>query len=830
VENYQENYGLNEIGHSDENKWYRRLLDACFDPFSLVLLLLAAVSFVTGEVPAGLVILAMVFFSIIVKYIQENKSSQASEKLRAMIKTTAATLRDSKKCEIPIAELVVGDVIFLAAGDIIPADARILKSKDFFVGQSSLTGESEPTEKFSVLGEEISKKDSPSPLELNNLCFMGTNVVSGSATAIIVKIGADTCFGNLAKSTTKKRAETSFDKGLKSTSVLLIQFMAIMVAVVFLINGLVKNDWLNAFLFAISIAVGLTPEMLPTIVTVNLAKGAINMSRKKTIVKNLNSIQNFGAMDILCTDKTGTLTEDRIVLQYHLNFNGEEDQRVLRHAYLNSQFQTGLKNLLDLAVIEKGVEKGFFELNSKYTKIDELPFDFARRRMSVMLEDKNGKKQLITKGAVEEMISICGFVEIDGQVTPLTNDLKKMIFNAIEKLNAEGMRVIALAQKNFLTEKYFSMEEEKNMVLIGYLSFLDPPKQSSRSAIEALKNVGVKVKVLTGDSDRVSKFVCKKVGIESDGILLGSDVENMDNETLSQNVEKYDIFAKLTPSQKSRIVTSLRERGHTVGYMGDGINDAPAMMAADVGISVDTAVDIAKESADIVLLKKDLIVLKDGVIEGRRIFGNIIKYIKMTASSNFGNMFSVLFASVFVPYLPMLPIQILVLNLLYDFSQTTIPWDNVDQDFLQTQKKWDTNSIKTFMLWLGPISSIFDIATFLIMLYAFGCRDVANPRSQALFHTAWFIESLMTQTLVIHLIRTKKIPFVESWASLPVCFSTILLAGVGALLPFTKVGRILSMAPLPPAFLGVIILIIALYFISAQAVKKIYIKKYGFWL
>jgi Mg2+-importing ATPase len=659
---------------------------------------------------------------------------------------------------------------------------------------------------------------------------MGTNVVSGSATAIVIKIGNETCFGSLAKSVSKKKVETSFDKGLKSTSFLLIKFMVVMVLVVFLINGFLKHDWLNAFLFAISIAVGLTPEMLPTIVTVNLAKGAINMSKKKTIVKNLNSIQNFGAMDILCTDKTGTLTEDRIVLQHHLNIEGEEDKRILRHAYLNSQFQTGLKNLLDLAIIERGVEKGFFELNYKYTKIDELPFDFTRRRMSVMLKDSGDKKQLITKGAVEEMISICSFVEIEGKVEPLTDDLKNKIFETVENLNAEGMRVVALAQKNFFSEKDFTVKEEKDMVLMGYLSFLDPPKQSSLNAIKALNEAGVKVKVLTGDSDRVSKFVCKKVGIKNENILVGSEIENMNDKVLSQNVEKYDIFAKLTPQQKSRIVSCLRKKGHVVGFMGDGINDAPAMREADVGISVDTAVDIAKESADIVLLKKDLMVLNEGVIEGRRIFGNITKYIKMTVSSNFGNMFSVIFASIFVPFLPMLPIQILVMNLLYDLSQTTIPWDNIDQEYLQSQKKWDTNSIKTFMLWLGPISSLFDIATFLIMIYVFKCNDPTNASGMALFHTAWFIESLVTQTVIIHLIRTQKIPFIESRASQSVCFSTMFFMLIGMILPFVKIGRILGMTPLPLSFFGIILLIVILYFIMVQCVKKLYIRLYKRWL
>ena len=663
VEDWQDEYGFNEIVHGEVHKWYMGLLESFFNPFSIVLIVLSLISFLTKDITAGFTILFLVFLSGIIKFIQEEKSNNASEKLKSMISTTATVLRDGRKKEIPINEIIKGDILFLSAGDIIPADLRILEAKDLFISQSSLTGESEPLEKIANLSEERIKNMPKSPLDIENLCFMGTNVVSGTGVAIVVNIGTNTYFGSMAKLITKSKAKTSFDKGVSSVSWFLIRFMIVMVILVFIINGYTKNSWLEAFLFAISIAVGLTPEMLPVIVSANLAKGAVGMSAKRTIVKNLNSIQNFGAMDILCSDKTGTLTENAVVLQYHLNIEGREDLRVLRHAYLNSNFQTGLKNLLDIAIIDKAMENNFYSLNFEYKKIDELPFDFMRRRMSVLLEDKSGKVQLITKGALTEMLQVCKWVEYDGKVVELTDEMKKKAEETALKLNEEGMRVLALAQKNDIDmTKTITKNIEKDMVLMGYLSFLDPAKQSAKSAIQALKEHNVRVKVLTGDSEIIAKHVCKAVGIENHkDVITGAEIDELSDKELKTIVEKVDIFAKLSPQQKLRIIKILKDDGHTVGFMGDGINDAPAMKEADVAISVDTAVDIAKESADIILLKKDLNVLVNGVIEGRKIFCNIIKYIKMTISSNFGNMFSILFASAFLPFLPMLPVQILLL-------------------------------------------------------------------------------------------------------------------------------------------------------------------------
>ena len=829
IEEYQDEYGLNEIESTETDNWFIKVFHSFINPFSIVLLFLSAILAITKDYSGSAVILFMVMVGGITKYVQEEKSNEAGEKLKSLIRTTSTVLRFGKKQEIDIKELVVGDVVFLAAGDIIPADLRIIKSKDLFISQSNLTGESDPVEKFSILSEKTLNSDSKSPLDYENLCFMGTNVVSGSATAIIVAIGSNTCFGNVVNTVLDGKVETDFDKGLKAISYLLIHFMLVMILIIFCINGIVKKDWLNAFMFAVSIAVGLTPEMLPMIITTNLAKGAVNMSKKKTIVKNLNSIQSFGAMDVLCTDKTGTLTEDRIVLQYHLDIKGEENSEVLKYGYLNSQFQTGLKNLLDLAIIDKSLERGFFELNYKFTKIDEIPFDFVRKRMSVVLKDNNSNNvKIITKGAVEEMLSICKYTDYNGVVEELTDEKKAMSNQIVSKLNNDGMRVIAIAYKNEPNyNESFSANNENEMVLVGYLSFLDPPKASAFNAIKKLKETGVKVKVLTGDNETVSSFVCKKVGIERLNVVLGGEIENLTDDKLKPVVEQNDIFAKLTPQQKARIVRILREDGHVVGFMGDGINDAPAMKQADIGISVDTAVDVAKESADMILLKKDLTVLKDGVIEGRKIFCNILKYIKMTTSSNFGNMFSILFASVFLPFLPMLPMQILVLNLLYDISQMFIPWDEVDKEQLEKQKKWNASSIKRFMIWVGPISSIFDIATFLIMYYIFGC---VSSDKQALFNTAWFVESLITQSSIVHLIRTEKIPFVESVSARSVWMSSLIVLIISCILPFSPVAKYLKMVALPFSFFCYLVVILILYAGLLQLTKKIYIKKYGDWL
>ena len=841
-----EEHGYNEINHVNEETLIKKLISAFINPFSVVLILLATVSYITDYIIASpedrslktvIIIGTMVTISGSLRFIQEGRSNKAGERLKAMIKTTAMVLRNGIANEIAISELVPGDVIQLAAGDMIPADVRVIYAKDLFISQSSMTGESEPVEKHGELHQVTKDKNISSHLDLEDLAYMGTNVISGTATAIVISTGNDTCLGTMADSITEKREATSFDKGVNSVSWVLIRFMACMVPVVFVINGMTKGDWLQAFLFALSVAVGLTPEMLPMIVTTNLAKGAVLMSKRKTIVKNLNSIQNFGAMDVLCTDKTGTLTEDKIILERHLDIHGNEDIRVLRHGYLNSYFQTGLKNLLDIAILEHGNEEGFSNLRIIYEKVDEIPFDFARRRMSVVLEDKNGKTQLITKGAVEEMLSICTFAEYKGNVVELTEDVKNEIFETVDELNASGMRVVAVAQKtNPSPEEVFSIKDESEMVLMGYIGFLDPPKESSTLAIKALHDSGVEVKVLTGDNEKVTKYVCNKVGISTNKILLGSDIETMTDLQLKEAVEKINIFAKLSPQQKSRVVSTLRDNGHVVGFMGDGINDAPAMRKADVAISVDTAVDIAKESADIILLEKDLMVLERGVIEGRRTFANIIKYIKMTASSNFGNMFSVLVACAFLPFLPMLPVQILVLNFIYDLSCISIPWDNVDSDYLKKPRKWDASSIGSFMRWIGPTSSVFDITTYILMFFvicpaicggSYGAPGVDNVLFISLFNAGWFVESLWSQTLVIHMIRTPKIPFIQSRAALPVLTLTTIAILVGTIIPYTDFGKILGMAPMPAVYFLWLAAMIFAYMILVTMLKKIYIRRYG---
>ena len=679
--------------------------------------------------------------------------------------------------------------------------------------------------------------EAQTPLECTNIGFMGTNVISGTAIGVVIATGDNTYFSTMAKGITEKKVLTSFDKGVNSVSWLLIKFMMVMVPIVFFVNGFTKGDWLQAFLFALSVAVGLTPEMLPMIVTTNLAKGAVQMAKKKTVVKSLNSIQNFGAMDVLCTDKTGTLTQDKVVLEYHLDIHGNEDMRVLRHAFLNSYYQTGLKNLMDIAILEYADNASFKVLIDQYVKVDEIPFDFNRRRMSVVIKDTSGKTQLITKGAVEEMLQISKYAEYKGNVEVLTDEIKEEILETVEKLNKEGMRVIGIAQKNNPSvQGVFSVNDECEMVLMGYLAFLDPPKESTKAAVEALKNYGVAVKILTGDNDEVTRCICRQVGIKADKILLGSDIDEMDEELLAAEVEEVSIFAKLSPNQKGRIVSVLRENGHIVGFMGDGINDALAMKKADVGISVDTAVDIAKESADIILLEKDLMVLEDGVIEGRRTFGNIIKYIKMTASSNFGNMFSVLVASIALPFLPMLPIQILILNLIYDISCISIPWDNVDKDYLQVPRKWDASSIGKFMLWIGPTSSLFDIVTYAVMFFIIcpmvchgGYNDYGVNKTlfMAVFNAGWFVESLCSQTMVIHIIRTAKIPFINSRASGAVILSTIIAITVGIAIQYTSIGRALQMVSMPIMYFGWLIVILLCYIIVASAIKEVYKKYYG---
>ncbi|MBU3206410.1 magnesium-translocating P-type ATPase [Clostridium algidicarnis] len=829
-------YGENQVSEEKAVPWYRQLIKSFMNPFILVLVGLDVISYITDVVivpkedrrfEAVIVITIMVLISGIMRFVQEYKSSKAAEELKSLVKTTAAVARrETGVNEINMEEIVPGDIIHLAAGDMIPADVRIIECKDLFISQSALTGESEPVEKYSYVKGKINKNINASDLE--NVCLLGTDVISGSARAVTIATGDNTYFGSLATSLIGKRAKTGFEKGVDSVSLLLIKFMLVMVPIVFLINGIKKGDWMQALLFATSIAVGLTPEMLPMIVTTNLAKGAVAMSKRKTVVKRLDAIQNFGAMDILCTDKTGTLTLDKIVVEKHLDVNGNEDDRVLRQGYLNSFYQTGLRNLMDIAILEFGDEKNFSSLKSSYTKVDEIPFDFTRRRMSVVLQNNDGKRQLITKGAVEEMISICSFVEYDGQVVELTEDIKTKVKEMVEKLNKDGMRVIAISQKNNIPdENSFSIKDESDMTLIGYIGFLDPPKKSAAKAIEALQNNGVKVKVLTGDNDVVTEKICKEVGIEIENMLLGTDIEIMSDEKLALVSENTTVFAKLSPTQKSRVVKALQNNGHTIGYLGDGVNDAPALRAADVGISVDTAVDIAKEAADVILLEKDLMVLEEGVIEGRNIFGNIIKYIKMTASSNFGNVFSVLIASAFLPFLPMLPVHLLIQNLFYDISQIAIPWDTMDEDYLRKPRKWDASDIGRFMIFVGPISSIFDIITYVVMWNVFKAN---TPAAAALFHSGWFVEGLLSQTLVVHMIRTKKVPFIQSRATTPVIVLTGIIMAMGIAIPFTSFGASVGFVPLPLSYFPWLIGILLGYCLMIQIVKNIYIKKFKKWL
>lgn len=848
VERSREKYGKNEITQVKKTSFYMQFVSAFINPFTIILLILAGVSIITDIImvnPADrnyvtvLIITVMVIISGSLRFIQEVRSNNAADKLSKMIVTTACVERiEIGKQEIPFGEIVVGDIVHLSAGDMVPADVRMLYAKDLFISQSSLTGESEPQEKYSH------KIETKKPvLEMENMAFMGSVIISGSAQCVVVAVGNDTVLGSISKDLNKKATITSFEKGVNSVSWVLIRFMLAMVPVVFVLNGFTKGDWMDAGLFAISIAVGLTPEMLPMIVTACLAKGAMIMSRKKVIVKNLNAIQNLGSMDILCTDKTGTLTQDHILIQYHQDIYGKEDNRILRYAFLNSYYQTGLKNMIDMAIIEKLHDYAkndpmFKDIEARYTKVDEIPFDFNRRRMSVVIANHKGKRQMITKGAIEEMLKVCSFAECNDKIVPLHDEMRDMILRKTNSLNNEGMRVIAVAYKNDPSSvEEFSVQDENEMIFIGYLALLDPPKETTPAAIQVLKDYGVHVKVLTGDNAAVAKCICKQVGIDITNILLGKDIESMENAELKMEIEKTSLFAKLSPSQKARIIELLRENGHSVGYMGDGINDASAMKLADVGISVDTAVDIAKESADIILLEKSLMVLEDGIIEGRKTYANMIKYIKMTVSSNFGNMFSVLIASAFLPFLPMKSIHLILLNLIYDISCTAIPWDNVDVEFLKKPKNWDASSVSKFMLWIGPTSSLFDITTYIIMFFII-CPMVCGSQFYelseshmqvlfiALFQTGWFVESMWSQTFVIHMIRTPKIPFLQSRASTPVILLTFTGIALLTCLPYTPLGKFIGLAVLPSVYYIYLAVTIFSYMCLVTIMKKIYIKKY----
>lgn len=820
-------YGPNEVAHEVRRGVLRRFLTLLASPLSLLLLGLAVVNFFIGETWGAIVIAIMVVLSSLLSFVQEYRSDQAAESLRKMVGNTVTVLRKDHPAasagplrqELPLAHIVPGDIVYLSVGDLVPADLRMLACKDLFVSQASLTGESMPVEKFAT----ATTGPSASALDLHNITFMGTNVISGTATAVVVATGSNTAFGHIAADIAGARELTSFDRGVNVFTWLMMRVMLVMMPLVFLANGLSKGDWLSALLFAVAVAVGLAPEMLPMIITINLAKGALAMSRKKVIVKRLNAIQNFGAMDILCTDKTGTLTQDKVILEKHVDITGKDSDKVTEYAYLNSFHQTGLKNLLDVAVLKYVDIHEKIKADTAFTKVDEIPFDFQRRRMSVIVEKPDGTRILICKGAVEEVLSVCTHAETGGQVISLEGHHGEALGKVVEDLNDDGFRVIAVAYRALsATEHAFGTIDEADLVLVGYIAFLDPPKDSAAEAVRALGHYGIGVKVLTGDNDAVTRSVCRHVGLAAERVLLGSQIEAMSDAVLAASAEAVTIFAKLAPQQKARVIRALQSRGHVVGYLGDGINDGPALKTADVGISVDSAVDIAKESADIILMQKSLLALQEGVIEGRKVFGNISKYIRMSASSNLGNMLSVLGASLFLPFLPMAPVQILLNNLLYDFSQATIATDNVDAEYMQMPRRWDIKSIGRFMLFFGPVSSLFDYITFGALWYFFG-----GGQNVHVFQTGWFLESLLSQTLIVHIIRTGKIPFLQSRPSLPLVLTTGSICLLGLWLPHAPFAAALGFTPMPAAYWPTLLGILCAYLALTQFIKSRLIGRYG---
>lgn len=845
-------YGLNEVAREKPSPWWVQLAHAFANPFVIILIVLSGASYMTDVVlaPQGeqtyikvIILGIMIFLSAFMRFWQEFRSERAAEKLQALVQNKVRVVRGSRaiaasasdECiEIPVSEVVPGDIVQLSAGDMIPADMRLIESRDLFVSQSSLTGESMPIEKFAVPIRPDEKKEFDadkkvhSPIEINTLVFMGTTVVSGSGIAVVLTTGNKTNFGSMATDITGRRAMTSFDEGVSKVSWMLLYFVSIMTLIVFGINGFTKGDWFQAFLFATAVAVGLLPEMLPLVVTANLSKGVMSMSRRKVIVKRLNAVQNFGAMDILCTDKTGTITENRVVLMKHLDPDGKDSDRVFRLTYLNSFFQTGLKNLLDKAVLEsKDAEKVMIDQHH-YKKVDEIPFDFARRRMSVVVDGEKEGRLLICKGAVEEILNLCVASEHAGDIRPISDVVRANMCRLTNNLNSDGLRVVAVAYKKVSSSHHlYAPQDEKDLILAGYVGFLDPPKASAKDSIKKLEQYGVGIKIITGDNEIVTERVCRDVQLPIEGILTGDQMATLSDEDLIARAEKTTLFVKVDPAQKARIIAALRKGGHTVGFMGDGINDAPAMREADVSVSVDTAVDIAKESADIILLEHDLHVLARGIIEGRTVFGNIMKYIKMTASSNFGNVFSILPASAFLPFLPMLPLQLLVQNMLYDFSQLTIPLDRMDEDFLRKPRKWEAGGIVRFMVFVGPLSSLFDITTFCMMWFVFQAN---TPAAQSLFQSGWFVEGLLSQTIIIHLIRTRKIPFIQSTASPIVIASTGAIILMGILIPFTPFGHGIGLMGLPLLYFPLLIVILLGYIVLVQSVKTWYIRRFATWL
>ena len=814
-------FGPNSFDTTVKKSPFLQYLQAFLSPLPIMLIILAAISFITGEGNGAIVIAMMVLLSTSLAFFQEYRSNNAAEKLKALVGISVKVKRNGEELEIPLYEVVPGDIVLLSAGDLIPADLRVTQSKDLYVNQSSLTGEAMPVEKF-----QYNLSPNPeSPFDLQNICFMGSYVVSGIGIGVVTHTAINTYFGKIAKEVGSKRKVSSFEKGIQKFIWLMIRVMLAMVPLVFLINGIVKHDWMEALLFATAVAVGLTPEMLPLLVTINLAKGAIVMSKKKVIVKHLDSIQNLGAMNILCTDKTGTLTQDRIILEKHIDVLGNQDGRVLDYAYLNSNYQSGLKNLLDEAVLkhvelhEKLHDENFYE------KIDEIPFDFQRKRMSVVLKRNHKDFLLICKGAIEEVAACCSYVQIGESQLPFDKEKIHELQPLLDHLNSDGFRVIAVAIKSFIDhENSYSTAEENNLTLLGYIAFLDPPKETARPAIEKLLKSGVMIKILTGDNELVTRKICNDVGLSFTTVLIGSQINNMSDDELGQRAEACSIFAKLTPQQKSRVIQVLQSKGNVVGFMGDGINDGPALKTADVSVSVDTAVDIAKDSADIILLEKSLLVLHEGVLEGRKVFGNIMKYIKMSASSNFGNMFSMIGASAMLPFLPMAPVQILLNNFLYDCSQTSVPTDAVDEEYLSKPRVWDIGNVARFMFYIGPVSSLFDYATFGLLWFVVKANSI---ELSSVFQTGWFVESLLSQTLIVHVIRTGKIPFIESKPSTPLLLTTISICATGIYLPFTSIGERLQMQPLPSAYWIGLFFILLAYFGLTQILKSLLVKRFG---
>lgn len=852
VEENRDLYGENTITKGQEDSIFKKIYESIINPFTIILLVIAFISLVTNvwlakpgqeDPTTSIIIVVLVLISGGIRFVQELRSDKATTNLSKMIVNTATVIRDGLEQELPIDELVVGDLVKLSAGDMIPADVILFESRDFFVQQSGLTGESDAVEKLAL--NKATSQNVESLLEAESLAFMGTNVISGSATAMVLAVGDDTMMGAIEQTLNTYDEPTSFEREMNSISWLLIRLMLVMVPIVFFANGLTDGDWLEAGVFALSVGVGLTPEMLPMIITASLAKGSIIMAKEKVVIKKLNAIQDLGAIDILCTDKTGTLTQDEIVLEYPLDIHGDLDMAVLRRAYLNSHFQTGLKNLMDRAIISR-TEKEAKEhvilqnLDTSFQKIDELPFDFERRRMSVIVKDDNNVVSMVTKGALEEMLTISTHVEYRGEIIPLTEDIRQEVLAEVGQLNRQGLRVLGVGYKSGLREDYaYTVTDESDMILTGYLAFLDPPKPSAAPAIQALLEHGVRTKILTGDNEKVTQAICEKVGLDVEQMLLGADIDQMTDQEMAEAVESVTVFAKLSPDQKARIILQLKKNGHVVGYMGDGINDAPSMKVADVGISVDTAVDIAKETADVILLDKDLMVLETGIVEGRKVYANMTKYIKMTVSSNFGNIFSLLVASIFLPFLPMAPVHLIVLNLVYDLSCVALPFDNVDQDFLKQPHTWEAKSITRFMVWMGPISSVFDILTFIFLYFIIvplvtGYHYVHGSESALqfiiLFQTGWFIESMWSQTMVIHMLRTAKVPFVQSRPAWLVILTTLVAAIFVTSLPYGPLVNILRLAPLGLPYFLFLTCIIFLYMFSVTVIKKFYIRKYKEWL